>query len=271
MGVWLKHRERLIPADAGSTETPMPNGRGWWAHPRRCGEHSTCPPQRSLAGGSSPQMRGARDDHRPHTRPPRLIPADAGSTVTTRLPSSASRAHPRRCGEHVGAPLRCAACWGSSPQMRGAPGGRKLPCVILGLIPADAGSTLRSGATASGRWAHPRRCGEHLTSRNPNTRPVGSSPQMRGAPIFDSGVSPEVGLIPADAGSTMRTSVMSQPPGAHPRRCGEHEFTTGTGEHVEGSSPQMRGAPGGTHGNASIPGLIPADAGSTIRGHARSC
>ena len=50
---------------------------------------------------------------------------------------------------------------GSSPQMRGAQDVGHADVDLLGIIPADAGSTMVSKEAAVGAEDHPRRCGEH--------------------------------------------------------------------------------------------------------------
>ena len=70
-----------------------------------------------------------------------IIPADAGST--TACPAALSHApdHPRRCGEHKSVDLAVLGGAGSSPQMRGALAVESIAVVVVGIIPADAGST----------------------------------------------------------------------------------------------------------------------------------
>ena len=87
--------------------------------------------------------------------------------------------------------------------MRGAHPGGRLPFGPAGIIPADAGSTSLSQRPRGRRWDHPRRCGEHF-GKGPQKRLIaGSSPQMRGALVVGGGDETGVGIIPADAGSTM--------------------------------------------------------------------
>ena len=69
--------------------------------------------------------------------------------------------HPRRCGEHLGGIVQSSENWGSSPQMRGALWIGLIAGVVLGIIPADAGSTSTSDTDATSFQDHPRRCGEH--------------------------------------------------------------------------------------------------------------
>ena len=73
---------RIIPADAGSTTTTYGGKAPTWDHPRGCGEHPLrAVPDPDMAG-SSPRMRGALAYARVAGALCRIIPADAGSTVT---------------------------------------------------------------------------------------------------------------------------------------------------------------------------------------------
>ena len=90
-----------------------------------------------------------------------IIPADAGSTDVIEWIFICDWDHPRGCGEHrfsqpVGRLRR-----GSSPRMRGARVESTHSAPILGIIPADAGST--DTLVGSCMWGtdHPRGCGEH--------------------------------------------------------------------------------------------------------------
>ena len=70
----------IIPADAGSTICNPSITIDTKDHPRGCGEHSDDTIGERLVSGSSPRMRGARNDEPCHCRTVRIIPADAGST-----------------------------------------------------------------------------------------------------------------------------------------------------------------------------------------------
>ena len=72
---------RIIPADAGSTESPGLPDCGSQDHPRGCGEHQPCGSGCLQSRGSSPRMRGARASQDPAYQDTRIIPADAGSTL----------------------------------------------------------------------------------------------------------------------------------------------------------------------------------------------
>ena len=76
--------------------------------------------------------------------------------------------------------------------------------VMVGLIPAHAGSTaFHSGFSASMR-AHPRSRGEHFSADLFLIFLRGSSPLTRGALNRDMAMAVPARLIPAHAGSTLR-------------------------------------------------------------------
>ena len=96
---------RIIPADAGSTpgylveltvredhprgcgehlSVPLPKQGVIVDHPRGCGEHSATDDPTHHEPGSSPRMRGALCALLGSVASPRIIPADAGSTVLVR-------------------------------------------------------------------------------------------------------------------------------------------------------------------------------------------
>ena len=117
------------------------------------------------------------------------------------------------------------------------------------------------------RAAHPRRRGEHPTTRFRPMREPGSSPQARGALLPDWYWCREWRLIPAGAGSTRPWWTATSATPAHPRRRGEHCWKERSPHFTLGSSPQARGAL--TRGLIGARGgrLIPAGAGSTERCH----
>ena len=91
-----------------------------------------------------------------------------------------------------------------------------------GIIPADAGSTLRLGKATGVYQDHPRGCGEHSISANVLKTSLGSSPRMRGAPCRINVGGLQIGIIPADAGSTKPYAHALPSFQDHPRGCGEH-------------------------------------------------
>ena len=149
--------------------------------------------------------------------------------------------------------------------MRGAHGGWTTIRDPTGIIPADAGSTDHSRVVSSMKRDHPRGCGEHLDKDGANGMASGSSPRMRGAPANAPPKADNARIIPADAGSTSARLSGMVNCGDHPRGCGEHLNTRGSGLWGMGSSPRMRGALSYEADPDQKQGIIPADAGSTGR------
>ena len=132
-----------------------------------------------------------------------IIPAYAGSTGATRQSARTRRDHPRVCGEHMPSSRASAEMTGSSPRMRGARLADVLRRRLQGIIPAYAGSTPATPATACAASDHPRVCGEHSLAILSIVTALGSSPRMRGArPAVRLEVGAH-GIIPAYAGSTL--------------------------------------------------------------------
>ena len=177
----VRQRPGIIPAYAGSTTRALRTPRGRWDHPRVCGEHRRPRVCMGCKTGSSPRMRGAPHGHRLGVRGAGIIPAYAGSTSRRARRSRRGEDHPRVCGEHSTACATVAPLWGSSPRMRGALFLQLLPAVVVGIIPAYAGSTKGCPGTRWRRWDHPRVCGEHVSATKASVSALGSSPRMRGA------------------------------------------------------------------------------------------
>ena len=212
----------IIPADAGSTSGPAYDPNSARDHPRGCGEHNRISSNNRSQVGSSPRMRGARLGMPMGSILVRIIPADAGSTYWCAGWRVLNRDHPRGCGEHGTVGRQQVGPSGSSPRMRGAPAGDRIRGRLLGIIPADAGSTSVWCSRRLPAWDHPRGCGEHIRHVAFPRALVGSSPRMRGALASSYAGAPEEGIIPADAGSTTGCSDAATRDRDHPRGCGEH-------------------------------------------------
>ena len=126
--------------------------------------------------------------------------------------------------------------------MRGAQDYGRYEFLLAGIIPADAGSTPLFNALYLYVTDHPRGCGEHLNFAVSKIQLVGSSPRMRGALLAVKVLIVQVGIIPADAGSTGWHICIIPGRGDHPRGCGEHYATPLSSFLALGSSPRMRGA-----------------------------
>ena len=155
----------------------------------------------------------------------------------------ACRAHPRSRGVDPGRPPVMPPYSGSSPLTRGRLCARQGAVVVVGLIPAHAGSTRQAGQTAAAS--------------------SGSSPLTRGRRSPHRWGQQDAGLIPAHAGSTPAASVAARDLEAHPRSRGVDPAGILSSPSATGSSPLTRGRPGSAAATLSPTGLIPAHAGST--------
>ena len=90
-----------IPAPAGKTPSHSIAWARRSAHPCSCGENDRPSIQRAMREGSSPLMRGKREDCADDVPDGGLIPAHAGKTSTVVSVSSAVQAHPRSRGENI--------------------------------------------------------------------------------------------------------------------------------------------------------------------------
>ena len=214
---------RFIPAHAGNTRTWQAPTGTTAVHPRTCGEHQQIQGLPRHCDGSSPHMRGTREDYQPRFYHGRFIPAHAGNTNSRAAGHQFQPVHPRTCGEHPPQRRINAMKIGSSPHMRGTP---------------ESVSRYTQSPTV-----HPRTCGEHSGKEFSYSDCIGSSPHMRGTLPGRTGHPPRRRFIPAHAGNTMTTSHDPPPAAVHPRTCGEHVGNSRAAGHQFGSSPHMRGTP----------------------------
>ena len=123
-------------------------------------------------------------------------------------------------------------------------------------------------------------CGENSASVRAWVAWVGSSPRVRGKRELGQGREQVVGLIPACAGKTVRSTTPVGVLRAHPRVCGENDRAAVARLTSKGSSPRVRGKPPSKFPKLGPGGLIPACAGKTpfrlgvrgrLRAHPRVC
>ena len=157
--------------------------------------------------GSSPRMRGTHMSSCVHRVHAGIIPAYAGNTGFSCNCFPQCRDHPRVCGEHNGVRSHVEKPEGSSPRMRGTPGGIACTGFGHGIIPAYAGNTGLTRIIAFTHGDHPRVCGEHACARSYVQFMQGSSPRMRGTPVQLTTTDGTTGIIPAYAGNTQRPTV----------------------------------------------------------------
>ena len=197
-------------------------------HPRGCGEHRSNSARETNWNGSSPRVRGTqliglrRHDHA------RFIPAGAGNTVKSSMPSCQSTVHPRGCGEHRHRLARPEMYVGSSPRVRGTRLQSSCPQAIRRFIPAGAGNTRVQTHARPHPAVHPRGCGEHCSGSGWIRQNPGSSPRVRGTLVQYNRANSGFRFIPAGAGNTQPGFARSQDNPVHPRGCGEHFIQSAT-------------------------------------------
>ena len=192
---------RIIPAYAGNAPAGCYYAYFWADHPRVCGERQELGYQVSWSSGSSPRMRGTRQQGGRTSMVMRIIPAYAGNAVYKCTVGKSVSDHPRVCGER---------CWpltvkedqgGSSPRMRGTPTGVFAATMIRRIIPAYAGNAPRARRASAGSADHPRVCGERSRFTHRPMGYAGSSPRMRGTPPASDCWGCRGRIIPAYAGN----------------------------------------------------------------------
>ena len=152
---------------------------------------------------------------------------------------------------------------GSSPRVRGRPGGGGRVDAVPGLIPAGAGQTTARRRIWSPVKAHPRGCGADSHPRDRTDDRQGSSPRVRGRLQLLRHQLQLLRLIPAGAGQTIIACLLCASCGAHPRGCGADWRGPTMRRTGSGSSPRVRGRPPRAAHFKVHTGLIPAGAGQT--------
>ncbi len=236
-------RPGFIPARAGNTRCAAGRRMSRSVHPRACGEHRIGSTSTWVMPGSSPRVRGTRDERCGDEAGRRFIPARAGNTHRLRQAIPATPVHPRACGEHA------------------TPAPRYETCTRF--IPARAGNTWSTWTPRTRRPVHPRACGEHEMNGVGMKQADGSSPRVRGTLASRRRRRTRRRFIPARAGNTRscRRTLRLLP--VHPRACGEHFRRFGSAKGLTGSSPRVRGTRAFRRAGVRLGGFIPARAGNT--------
>ena len=218
----------------------------------------------SSSAGSSPLARGLPDSLHVLGREPRIIPARAGSTISTRFVATLDQDHPRSRGVYLRYLGRGVAGRGSSPLARGLLRSEASECRLAGIIPARAGSTPQGRSSISDRRDHPRSRGVYSLASAVLSAASGSSPLARGLPALVLVDVVVEGIIPARAGSTLFVGPQNYLSWDHPRSRGVYGAKVNSEISGMGSSPLARGLRWLTRQAASEVRIIPARAGSTI-------
>ena len=233
----------ITPAGAGKTKRVCIRRVAIQDHPRGCGENFEAYSTAIQSGGSPPRMRGKLGYSFFNNIGKRITPADAGKTCHKATLASASRDHPRGCGENTSRHVSGKPSLGSPPRMRGKRGNQGQWQPYKRITPADAGKTLCLADECPRRGDHPRGCGENSARHCQQRVRKGSPPRMRGKPL---------------SASTHHRVYMD-----HPRGCGENIYAERMTPAQAGSPPRMRGKLFERYILGNWVRITPADAGKT--------
>ena len=131
----------ITPAPAGNTLYELRNAERPEDHPRTCGEHYRLCQYQNHERGSPPHLRGTPAERFRCQAAPGITPAPAGNTAESVSVFSASRDHPRTCGEHLQVIEIFEQGIGSPPHLRGTPRVFDIDADDPGITPAPAGNT----------------------------------------------------------------------------------------------------------------------------------
>ncbi len=158
-----------------------------------------------MTDGDHPRIRGEHVEHEElHQRLHGIIPAYAGSTSAVSPVSPVPRGSSPHTRGALSSALRGMRQAGDHPRIRGEHDHRRRsPLVLLGIIPAYAGSTRRLLlAVDVVEWIIPAYAGSTLALAACSAVLAGSSPHTRGARPVPPRMGFQVWIIPAYAGST---------------------------------------------------------------------
>ena len=273
-------KNRIIPARAGNARWRATPGCAAADHPRACGERQRGGDVKESGYGSSPRVRGTREDTMRTIPRVRIIPARAGNATSILTGTDLAPDHPRACGERASDPPGHIFDSGSSPRVRGTRARGPGRSVDARIIPARAGNAKSRHLPTRRDPDHPRACGERPASGSCSSSRGGSSPRVRGTLIDLNRKSLCSRIIPARAGNAAAWSCASCRTSDHPRACGERHAISPSFDAGPGSSPRVRRtrAPPGFDGRRRR--IIPARAGNArsrrrsrrrIADHPRAC
>ena len=244
--------------------------QNWLApvHPRACGEQISAVSSGFSSTGSSPRVRGTVKYLNTGSEQDRFIPARAGNRLTFGCRTGSTPVHPRACGEQYFGPYSIVTQDGSSPRVRGTD--RPSRGDGRWFIPARAGNRARAAVWMRADSVHPRACGEQVFAEDRALLTSGSSPRVRGTGFLYLDRTIRHRFIPARAGNRRRALPRRCPSPVHPRACGEQSSAARKFVRIPGSSPRVRGTVGPWMVPAGHRRFIPARAGNSQPGRARS-
>ena len=216
-----RDRPRIIPACAGFTATTSPWGSRPSDHPRMRGVYIVIAWIVSVYVGSSPHARGLLSTAMITPTIMRIIPACAGFTRRLSDVRHDNSDHPRMRGVYVGYAIAPLGNRGSSPHARGLPPPVSVFDGAVGIIPACAGFTHRTGRRTGRGSDHPRMRGVYWLGDTSSENPPW--------------------IIPACAGFTPPQPCAPSYRQDHPRMRGVYSVPLSEFAPDIGSSPHARG------------------------------
>ena len=213
-------KRRSIPACAGETPQAWPPIPVWGVYPRVCGGNHHRRSHAAGPRGLSPRVRGKPVTNHVGSLSRRSIPACAGETRSPPPRPCRHTVYPRVCGGND-FPCWLESIWaGLSPRVRGK---LKVGLVYQGRgwsIPACAGETLLASVLLRVVRVYPRVCGGNSHGGPPGLGCLGLSPRVRGKQSPTRHNAGDPGSIPACAGETLSTRIVTDDGGVYPRVCG---------------------------------------------------
>ena len=236
-----------------------------------------------MQDGSSPRVRGRPGLLAVCWGSVRIIPAGAGQTRPSSIPTPSSSDHPRGCGADATIRPINKQGLGSSPRVRGRHLQRRIAGSSPRIIPAGAGQTSRGcvrrsmmpdhprgcgadtlrAAGADMQEDHPRGCGADVTPPRARVMSAGSSPRVRGRHRRQQRGDRPSRIIPAGAGQTLKRRHCWPLWTDHPRGCGADASCDRPAVGSTGSSPRVRGRHPDARHDVLPFRIIPAGAGQT--------
>ena len=231
----------IIPARAGFTSWSSGRSTGTRDHPRSRGVYTVVSTPWRMDLGSSPLARGLRHGVREEVRVHGIIPARAGFTPSCPPRGGWISDHPRSRGVYYAADAPAEDFDGSSPLARGLHTGGVGALHEPRIIPARAGFTPSSTASASAPSDHPRSRGVYTPPYQRKGPAAGSSPLARGLRRLRVRLRGRRRIIPARAGFTPSSTASASAPSDHPRSRGVYTPPYQRKGPAAGSSPLARG------------------------------
>ena len=193
------------------------------------------------------------------------IPAGAGTPSTASWNAPSGRDYPRGCGDTSTTTRSTPGRRGLSPRVRGHRHLLLSVLLVVGTIPAGAGTPARPPASGERARDYPRGCGDTPPARAPEGRLEGLSPRVRGHRAHDPSGLYRLRTIPAGAGTPSGPRSGDTGFRDYPRGCGDTLDVAPTARAWAGLSPRVRGHLRRLRRAARRNGTIPAGAGTPLQ------